>query len=151
MRVSSKGDYAISARCCVDAPRRRSRTDQRARHRRAPAIPSRTSSRSCSLKGAGLVGQRRGVGGGCGLRPLPVDIRLSEILAAVDGPINLGDFGDPHQDRLVRPRGPVRALRDLEAGRRPHAAAAARVHARRGGTGGRGCAPWPDRASILAP
>jgi Rrf2 family iron-sulfur cluster assembly transcriptional regulator len=28
----------------------------------------------------------------------PEEIRLSEILAAVDGPITIGDFGEPHQD-----------------------------------------------------
>ena len=28
----------------------------------------------------------------------PDEIRLAEILSAVDGPITLGDFGEPHQD-----------------------------------------------------
>ena len=28
----------------------------------------------------------------------PEEIRLSEIVSAVDGPITLGDFGQPHQD-----------------------------------------------------
>ncbi len=28
----------------------------------------------------------------------PEEIRLAEILSAVDGPITLGDFGEPHQD-----------------------------------------------------
>ncbi len=51
-----------------------------------------------ALKGAGLVRSKRGVGGGYVLARSPLDIRLSEILAAVDGPISLGDFGDPHQD-----------------------------------------------------
>lgn len=51
-----------------------------------------------ALKGAGLVRSKRGVGGGYLLARPPVEIRLSEILAAVDGPITLGDFGDPHQD-----------------------------------------------------
>lgn len=51
-----------------------------------------------ALKGAGLVRSKRGVGGGYVLARSPHDIRLSEILAAVDGPISLGDFGDPHQD-----------------------------------------------------
>ena len=51
-----------------------------------------------ALKGAGLVRSKRGVGGGYVLARSPRDIRLSEILAAVDGPISLGDFGDPHQD-----------------------------------------------------
>jgi len=51
-----------------------------------------------ALKGAGLVKSKRGVGGGYILARDPVDIRLSEIVSAVDGPITLGDFGQPHQD-----------------------------------------------------
>jgi Rrf2 family protein len=51
-----------------------------------------------ALKGAGLVRSKRGVGGGYVLARPAVEIRLSEILAAVDGPISVGDFGDPHQD-----------------------------------------------------
>jgi len=51
-----------------------------------------------ALKGAGLVRSKRGVGGGYTLARTPEEIRLSEILAAVDGPITLGDFGQPHQD-----------------------------------------------------
>jgi Rrf2 family protein len=51
-----------------------------------------------ALKGAGLVRSKRGVGGGY-LLARPVDeIRLSEIVSAVEGPIVAGDFGDPHQD-----------------------------------------------------
>jgi Rrf2 family protein len=51
-----------------------------------------------ALKGAGLVRSKRGVGGGYVLARPPSDIRLSEIVSAVDGPISLGDFGEPHQD-----------------------------------------------------
>lgn len=51
-----------------------------------------------ALKGAGLVRSKRGVGGGYVLARVPEDIRLSEVVAAVDGPITLGDFGEPHQD-----------------------------------------------------
>lgn len=51
-----------------------------------------------ALKGAGLVRSKRGVGGGYVLARSPEEIRLSEILSAVDGPITLGDFGQPHQD-----------------------------------------------------
>jgi Rrf2 family iron-sulfur cluster assembly transcriptional regulator len=51
-----------------------------------------------ALKGAGLVRSKRGVGGGYVLARSPSDIRLSEIISAVDGPITLGDFGQPHQD-----------------------------------------------------
>jgi Rrf2 family protein len=51
-----------------------------------------------ALKGAGLVKSKRGVGGGYVLAREPESIRLSEIVSAVDGPITLGDFGQPHQD-----------------------------------------------------
>jgi Rrf2 family protein len=51
-----------------------------------------------ALKGAGLVRSKRGVGGGYVLAQDPTEITLSAILAAVDGPIALGDFGEPHTD-----------------------------------------------------
>ena len=51
-----------------------------------------------ALKGAGLVRSKRGVGGGYVLAHAPADIALSDILAAVDGPIVVGDFGEPHAD-----------------------------------------------------
>jgi Rrf2 family iron-sulfur cluster assembly transcriptional regulator len=44
------------------------------------------------------VRSKRGVGGGYVLAKTPAEIRLSEIISAVDGPITLGDFGQPHQD-----------------------------------------------------
>ena len=51
-----------------------------------------------ALKGAGLVRSKRGVGGGYILNRPADEILLSEIVSAVDGPITLGDFGQPHQD-----------------------------------------------------
>lgn len=51
-----------------------------------------------ALKGAGIVRSKRGVGGGYMLSREPVDIRLSDIVRAVDGPITAGDFGEPHDD-----------------------------------------------------
>jgi Rrf2 family protein len=51
-----------------------------------------------ALKGAGLVRSKRGVGGGYVLARAADQIGLAEILAAVDGPITVGDFGEPHQD-----------------------------------------------------
>jgi len=51
-----------------------------------------------SLKGVGLVRSKRGVGGGYVLARSPEAITLAEIVAAVDGPIVAGDFGQPHQD-----------------------------------------------------
>ncbi|MGE3621657.1 MAG: Rrf2 family transcriptional regulator [Acidimicrobiia bacterium] len=51
-----------------------------------------------ALKGAGLVRSKRGVGGGYVLAREPASITLGDIVAAVDGPIVVGDFGEPHQD-----------------------------------------------------
>ena len=51
-----------------------------------------------ALKGAGIVRSKRGVGGGYVLAREPGQITLGEIVSAVDGPIAVGDFGEPHQD-----------------------------------------------------
>jgi len=51
-----------------------------------------------ALKGAGLVRSKRGVGGGYVLAREPAEITLGDIVSAVDGPITLGDFGEPHTD-----------------------------------------------------
>jgi Rrf2 family iron-sulfur cluster assembly transcriptional regulator len=51
-----------------------------------------------ALKGAGLVRSKRGVGGGYVLARSPSDITIGDIVSAVDGPIVVGDFGEPHQD-----------------------------------------------------
>jgi len=51
-----------------------------------------------ALKGAGLVRSKRGVGGGYVLARDPADITLAQIVSAVDGPIVIGDFGEPHQN-----------------------------------------------------
>jgi Rrf2 family iron-sulfur cluster assembly transcriptional regulator len=51
-----------------------------------------------ALKGAGLVRSKRGVGGGYVLAREPAAITLADIVSAVDGPIAVGDFGEPHQN-----------------------------------------------------
>jgi Rrf2 family protein len=51
-----------------------------------------------ALKGAGLVRSKRGVGGGYVLAREPSTITLGDIVSAVDGPIAVGDFGEPHQN-----------------------------------------------------
>ena len=51
-----------------------------------------------ALKGAGLVRSKRGVGGGYVLARPADEILLADIVSAVDGPITLGDFGEPHAD-----------------------------------------------------
>ena len=51
-----------------------------------------------ALKGAGIVRSKRGVGGGYILARPPEEITLGQIVSAVDGPIQAGDFGEPHQN-----------------------------------------------------
>ena len=102
MKVSTRGDYASRALLSL------------ALHATADGTPAPTSVRDIAertglpqpyleqillaLKGAGLVRSKRGVGGGYVLSRAPDQIHLSEIISAVDGPITLGDFGQPHQD-----------------------------------------------------
>lgn len=50
-----------------------------------------------ALKGAGLVRSKRGVGGGYVLARAPERLTLGQVVAAVDGPIAVGDFGEPHE------------------------------------------------------
>ena len=50
------------------------------------------------LKSVGLVQSRRGAGGGYVLARATEAITLAEVIAAVDGPIVAGHFGEPHAD-----------------------------------------------------
>ena len=99
MRVSTRGDYACRAllslalRADDVGP-----TSVRDIAERTGLPQPYLEQILLALKGAGLVRSKRGVGGGYVLARPADDIRLSEILSAVDGPITLGDFGEPHED-----------------------------------------------------
>jgi len=99
VRVSTRGDYAcralLSLTLHTDATGPTSVRDIAER----TGLPQPYLEQILlALKGAGLVRSKRGVGGGYVLSRTPDQIRLSEIVSAVDGPITLGDFGQPHQD-----------------------------------------------------
>ncbi len=99
MRVSSKGDYACRALLSLTLHRDEGGPTSVRDIAERTAIPQPYLEQILlALKGAGLVRSKRGVGGGYVLARAPHEIRLSEILSAVDGPISLGDFGEPHQD-----------------------------------------------------
>lgn len=99
MRVSTRGDYACRALLSlalhtdISAP-----ISVRDIAERTGLPQPYLEQILLALKGAGLVRSKRGVGGGYVLAKAPIDIRLSDIISAVDGPITLGDFGQPHQD-----------------------------------------------------
>jgi Rrf2 family iron-sulfur cluster assembly transcriptional regulator len=96
MRVSTRGDYASRALLSltldgVDAP-----VSVRDIASRTGLPQPYLEQILLALKGAGLVRSKRGVGGGYVLARSPEDITLGDIVSAVDGPITLGDFGEPH-------------------------------------------------------
>lgn len=99
MRVSTRGDYASRALLSLalhsanDGP-----TSVRDIAERTGLPQPYLEQILLSLKGAGIVISKRGVGGGYLLARSPSDLTLAEIVAAVDGPIVAGDFGAPHAD-----------------------------------------------------
>lgn len=99
MRVSTRGDYAsrallsLALRDDLTVP-----TSVRDLAARTGLPQPYLEQILLSLKGAGLVRSRRGVGGGYVLARAPLAITLAEVVAAVDGPIVAGDFGEPHKD-----------------------------------------------------
>jgi Rrf2 family protein len=98
MRVSTRGDYASRALLSLALHADEAPTSVRDIAERTGLPQPYLEQILLALKGAGLVRSKRGVGGGYVLARPPSEIRLSEIVSAVDGPITVGDFGEPHQD-----------------------------------------------------
>ncbi len=102
MRVSTRGDYACRALLSLTLHRH---ADERPEPTPVKAIAERTGLPQpyleqilLALKGAGFVTSKRGVGGGYVLAKEPGEISLAAVVRAVDGPITLGDFGEPHAE-----------------------------------------------------
>ena len=99
MKVSTRGDYAsrallsLALHTTTDGP-----TAVRDIAERTGLPQPYLEQILLALKGAGLVRSKRGVGGGYVLARPPDEITLSQIVSAVDGPIQAGDFGEPHQN-----------------------------------------------------
>lgn len=99
VRVSTRGDYACRALLSLALHSDESGpTSVRDIAERTGLPQPYLEQILLALKGAGLVRSKRGVGGGYVLSRAPDKILLSEILSAADGPISLGDFGEPHND-----------------------------------------------------
>ena len=102
MRVSTRGDYAcralLSLALHTDVTGAVAPTSVRDIAERTGLPQPYLEQILLALKGAGLVRSKRGVGGGYVLSRPASDIRIAEIVSAVDGPITVGDFGMPHQD-----------------------------------------------------
>lgn len=99
MRVSTRGDYASRALLSLALGADLSTpTSVRDLAKRTGLPQPYLEQILLSLKGVGLVRSKRGVGGGYVLARSVDQITLAEIVAAVDGPIVAGDFGEPHKD-----------------------------------------------------
>ena len=99
MKVSTRGDYAARALLSLSLhPEERGPTSVRDIAERTGLPQPYLEQILLALKGAGLVRSKRGVGGGYVLARSPSEITIGDIVSAVDGPIVVGDFGEPHQD-----------------------------------------------------
>ena len=99
MKVSTRGDYASRALLSLALHAEESGPTSVRDIAERTALPQPYLEQILlALKGAGIVRSKRGVGGGYVLAREPSQITLGEIVSAVDGPIAVGDFGEPHQD-----------------------------------------------------
>jgi len=96
MRVSTRGDYAARALLSLALHTEETPTSVREIAERTALPQPYLEQILLALKGAGIVRSKRGVGGGYVLARDAAEIKLSEIVRAVDGPITAGDFGEPH-------------------------------------------------------
>lgn len=96
MKVSTRGDYASRALLSLSLHTTDGPTSVRDIAERTGLPQPYLEQILLALKGAGLVRSKRGVGGGYVLARPAEEITLAEIVSAVDGPIQAGDFGQPH-------------------------------------------------------
>jgi Rrf2 family iron-sulfur cluster assembly transcriptional regulator len=98
MKVSTRGDYASRALLSLALHAGGAPTSVRDIAERTGLPQPYLEQILLALKGAGLVRSKRGVGGGYVLARPPDEIKLADIVSAVDGPIVVGDFGEPHKN-----------------------------------------------------
>ena len=109
MRLSAKADYAL--RACLELAMLEEGNAKGEAVARAQAIPLRFLEQILlDLRHAGLVASQRGAEGGYRLARAPEEIRLADVIRAVEGPLA--------NVRGVRPEelefaGPARALREV--------------------------------------
>jgi len=96
VRVSTRGDYACRALLSLALHGGDTPTSVRDIALRTGLPQPYLEQILLALKGAGLVRSKRGVGGGYVLARRPEKLTLGQVVAAVDGPIVVGDFGEPH-------------------------------------------------------
>ena len=96
VKVSTRGDYASRALLSLALNEGGGPTSVRDIAERTGLPQPYLEQIQLALKGAGLVRSKRCVGGGYVLARAADQITLAQIVSAVDGPIQAGDFGAPH-------------------------------------------------------
>ncbi len=97
MKVSTRGDYAARALVSLALHDDSGPTSVRDIAERTGLPQPYLEQILLALKGAGLVRSKRGVGGGYVLARPADEMTIADIVSAVDGPIVVGDFGEPHK------------------------------------------------------
>lgn len=98
MKVSTRGDYAARALLSLALHGSERPTSVKEIAERTGLPQPYLEQILLALKGAGIVRSKRGVGGGYILARPAEEISLAQVVSAVDGPIVVGDFGEPHKD-----------------------------------------------------
>lgn len=144
VKVSTRGDYACRALLSLTLHPDETPTAVRDIAERTGLPQPYLEQILLALKGAGLVRSKRGVGGGYVLARDPAEITLAQIVSAVDGPIVVGDFGEPHQNGACDHEGQCVLLAVwADAGRRMRSLLEGRTLADVAAIT-RGAAPWPE-------
>ncbi|QYG92814.1 Rrf2 family transcriptional regulator [Iamia sp. SCSIO 61187] len=147
MKVSTRGDYACRALLSLTLHPEEAPTSVRDIAERTGLPQPYLEQILLALKGAGLVRSKRGVGGGYVLAREPAEITLAQIVSAVDGPIVVGDFGEPHQNGACDHEGQCVLLAVwADAGRQMRTLLEARTLADIAAITA-GNAPWPEPAT----
>jgi Rrf2 family iron-sulfur cluster assembly transcriptional regulator len=97
VKVSTRGDYAARALVSLALHDDSGPTSVRDIAERTGLPQPYLEQILLALKGAGLVRSKRGVGGGYVLARPADEMTIADIVSAVDGPIVVGDFGEPHK------------------------------------------------------
>lgn len=93
MKVSTRGDYAARALLSIALHGQNGPTSVKEIAERTALPQPYLEQILLSVKGAGLVFSKRGVGGGYVLARPPDEITLADIIGAADGPLSSA-FGD---------------------------------------------------------
>lgn len=117
MKLSNKGRYAIRALFDIAFNNDGAPTQVKDIAERQGIPPRFLEQIFQDLKRAGIVGSKRGPQGGYSLARRPADIRLGDVIRALEGPIALGEreSGPRHPAGSAARRVIESVLRDLSA------------------------------------